>query len=118
MKFLVATILTGLLAFALGIYFDWWVIAIAAFVVAFFIPQKPIMATLSGFTGLFLLWGGHSYITNLNNGGVFAAKVAQLLPLGGNPMAILALTAFVGGLVGSLAALSGCLLRKLFKKQA
>ena len=56
MKFIVAFLLTALLGYAAGFYFPWWSIAIAAFIVAVAIPQKPLKAFLSGFLSLFVLW--------------------------------------------------------------
>ena len=112
MKFFAALFLTGLFAFALGGYLNWWSIAIASFVVAALIPQRPVMAWLSGFLGLFLLWGGMSFIINQNNGGVFATKIGLLLPLGGNVFLLMIVTALVGALVAGFAALSGSYLRK------
>lgn len=112
MKFIATLILTGLLAFALGGYLDWWSIAIASFSVAALIPQRPLLAWLSGFLGLFLLWGGLSFFINQNNGGVFAAKIANILPLGGNVFLLIFATAFIGALVAGFAALSGSYLRK------
>ena len=112
MKFIASIILTGLLAFGLGGYLDWWSIAIAAFIVAALIPQRPLLAWLSGFIGLFLLWGGLSYFISEKNGGVFAAKIAAILPLQGNAFLLIVVTAFVGALVAGFAALSGSYLRK------
>ncbi|MES2773207.1 MAG: hypothetical protein V4722_03430 [Bacteroidota bacterium] len=112
MKFIVSLILTGLLAFALGGYLDWWSVAIAGFVVAALIPQKPLLAWLSGFLGLFLLWGGLSYIINDKNDGVFASKIATVLPLGGSALMLMFVTALVGALVAGFGALSGSYLRQ------
>jgi hypothetical protein len=47
----------------------------------------------------------------MKNNSVLSHKVAALLPLGGNSFAIIAVTGFIGGLVGGLAALSGSFLR-------
>lgn len=106
MKFLISLILTGLLAFALGGYLDWWSIAIAAFIVAAFIPQRPWKAWLSGFLGLFLLWGGLSFIIHQKNSGVFVRKVASVLPLNGNAYLLICITAVIGALVAGFSALS------------
>ena len=117
MKFITALVLTGLLAFALGGYLDWWSIAIAAFIVAALIPQRPLLAWLSGFLGLFILWGGLSFIISEKNGGMFAAKIAKVLPLGGSGYLLLLVTALVGAIVAGFAALSGCYLRKQKKQK-
>ncbi len=107
MKFTVALLLTALLAFAEGLFFPWWTIAIASFVVAVFIHQKPLKAFLAGFLGLFLLWGGYAVFIDLKNEHVLSQKIALILPLGGSYVVLILVTAFVGGLVGGLGALTG-----------
>ena len=112
MKFPSALFLTALFAFALGLYFDWWSIAIAAFIVAFAIPQRPGRSFLSGFSALLLLWGGYSFFINQYNQGILATKIAAVLPLQGNVPLLIFVTALVGALVGGLSALSASYLRQ------
>jgi hypothetical protein len=111
MKFIVAIILTTLLAFAGGLYLGWWSIAIAGFLVALLVHQRPWKAFLSGFIGVFLCWGGIASWINMKNEGILAAKVASIFPLAGNAILMLLVTGFIGGLVGGLAAMSGSYLR-------
>ena len=113
MKFIVATILTSLLAFAAGLYLPWWSIAIAAFIVSALIHQKPWKSMLSGALGLFLLWGLLAIWIDSKNQGVLSARISELLPLGGSAFLLILITAFVGALVAGLAALSGAYLKKL-----
>lgn len=115
MKPITTIILTALFAFALGLYIDWWSIAIAAFVVAVSIPQKPWLAWVCGFISLFLLWGCLAFWKSHLNNNLLAAKIANVLPLKGNVYLLLVVTAFVGALVASFAALAGSYLRN--KKQ-
>lgn len=112
MKFLISVFLTALFAFALGLYFDWWSVALAAFVVALCIPQKPALSFLSGFTGLLLLWGGYSIFLNQRNEGILATRIASVLPFQGNVVLLIFITALVGALVGGFAALSAGYLRQ------
>lgn len=111
MKTIVAIILTALLAYIGGIYMQWWSIAIAAFIIALLIPQKAVRAFLSGFLGVFLLWAVLAWWINMKNESILAKKIATILPLGGNAYVLILVTAFVGGLVGGFAALSGNYLR-------
>jgi hypothetical protein len=111
MKFLTAILLTALLAFIAGLYLPWWSIAIIAFAVAALVHQKPAKAFFAGFFGLFIIWGGLAFWIDMKNNHVLSKKVAELLPLGGSSIAIILVTAFVGGLVAGFAALSGSYLR-------
>lgn len=111
MKFVVATILTALLAFIGGLFLPWWIIAVTSLLVAVVIHQQAWRAFLSGLLGLFFLWGGLALWIDMNNNGVLSKKIALILPLGGSTGLLIALTGFVGGLVAGLAAMAGSYLR-------
>jgi hypothetical protein len=111
MKFVVAFILTMLLSFAGGLFFPWWIIALAAFLVAAIIPQRPPSSFLTAFLALFILWGGYAFGLDLQNQHILATKVASILPLGGSYIIAILITALVGGLVAGLSALTASFLR-------
>src|SRR5688572_20372671 len=112
MKFFVAILLTAILSLALGFYMNWWSLAIAAFLVAAFIRQTPVMAWLSGFLGVFLLWAVLASWIDIKNQGILSQKIALLFPLGGSVLLLILITAFIGALVGGFAALTGSYIRK------
>lgn len=111
MKLLAAIVLTALLAFVSGLYLPWWSIAVAAFAVAVLVHQKAGKAFLSGFLGLFLLWGGLAWWIDMKNNGILSQKIAELLKLGGNSLLLILVTAFIGGLVAGFGAMTGSFLR-------
>ncbi len=111
MKFFVAFVLTALLAFVLGLYFPWWSIAIASFLVALLVRQQAGKAFFAGFLGLLLLWAGLAWWIDMKNNGVLSKKIASLLPLGGNTFLLILVTGIIGGIVAGLAAMSGSFLR-------
>ncbi|MEI9912195.1 MAG: hypothetical protein WDO71_22625 [Bacteroidota bacterium] len=108
---MVALLLTALLAFVAGLWLGWWSIAIAAFLIAVLIHQKAGKAFLSGFTGGFLLWGLLALLRDIPNESLLSKKIAAILPLGGNAMLLILVTAFVGALVAGFGAMSGSYLR-------
>lgn len=112
MKFIASLILTALLSFVGCLFFPWWTIAIAAFVVAALIAQPAGKSFLTGFLALFLLWGGLSCWISNNNNQLLAHKVSVLLLKMDNPWILILATAFIGALVGGFAALTGSFLRK------
>ena len=111
MKFLTATILTALLAFVSGLFLPWWGIAVVALLVAVLVHQKAGKAFLAGFLGLFLLWGLLAFWIDMKNDHILSHKIAAILPLGGNSIALIAVTGLIGGLVAGFAAMSGSFLR-------
>lgn len=112
MKFLAAVLLTALLSFIGALRFDWWIIAIAAFLAALLIHQKAGKAFLSGFAGVFLLWVVLALWIDLNNAGNLSSRIAQLLGIGSSSFLLILITGVVGGLTGGLAAMSGSYLRQ------
>lgn len=112
MRFVVAILLTALLSFICSLYFEWWVIAIVAFVVSIIVKQKAWKAFLAGFVAIFLLWASLAEWMDSANGSLLSKKIASLLPLGGSSILLILITGLVGGLVGGFAALSGCYVRK------
>ena len=112
MKFIISIILTALLSFAAGFYMGWWSLAITAFIVAALIPQKPWKAYLSGFLGLFLLWGILAFWIDMKNQHILSQKMAQVFPLGGSWVLLILVTALVAAIVAGFAALTGSYVRK------
>jgi hypothetical protein len=112
MKFITSFVLTALLSFVACLYLPWWSIAIAAFVVAALIPQKPGKSFITGFTALLLLWGGLSFWISNNNQHLLAHKISMVLLKMDNPFVLIFATAIIGALVAGFAALSGSFLRQ------
>lgn len=112
MKFIVSLILIALLSFGACLYFPWWSIAIVAFLVAALIPQSPGMSFLTGFIALFLLWGVLSFWISSSNEHVLAHKISLVILKLDSPYLLMLATAFIGGIVAGLAAMTGSFLRK------
>ena len=106
MRNLLHIALVLLLARVLSFFMPWWSLALAAFVVALIMARKSGSAFLSGFLGIFLLWGGYAFFYNQQNDGALAAKMGDLFG-GLSPILLVLITAFLGGLLGGLSSLSG-----------
>ena len=112
MKFTIAIVLTALLSFACGLYFSWWSVSIAAFIVAVAIRQHPAKSLLSGFLGVFLLWGILAWWIDIKNEGVLSRRIAELFSLGDKTFLLIIISAFIGALVAGFGALTGSYLLK------
>ncbi len=114
-NFFLSILLTAVLSALLQTFLPWWTIAIAAFVVAYFLQQKSGLAFVAGFLAVFLLWVGHAYLLSSANDNLLAAKITELLKAltQGSLVGLYVLTGFIGGLVSGFAALSGSLAAKL-----
>ena len=114
MNFIVFILLNIIGASVLQMWLPWWVIVPFAFALSLMIKQKSFSAFLSAFISIFLLWSVYAYRLSSANDNILAAKIAKLLPLHGNVVALILITGFIGGLVAGLASLSGRLLVNIF----
>jgi hypothetical protein len=118
MRFIVAFLLTALLSFAAALFFPWWIIAVAAFVVSVSVNQRAIGSFVAAFFSVFILWACQAYYLDAENEHLLSKKVAAILPLGGSSIAIIFVTALVGAVVAGMAALTGSFVRpKTFRKK-
>lgn len=112
MKFLTSFLLTAFLSYVGGLYFDWWIIAVVAFLVSAIIPLKGFHAFLAGFSSLFLLWGILAWMKDAGNEHLLSAKVAEILFKSPSSTLLVFVTALIAGLVGGFAALTASFTRK------
>lgn len=115
MRFIVSLILIAGLSYVLCLFLPWWSIAIAAFVVSAFIPQKGFASFLSGFIAMFLLWGTLSWMINAANHELLAHRVSLLVFKSDNPLLLILLTSLAGAIVAGIAALAGSFVHKRVK---
>ncbi len=111
--FLLSLLLILVLCAITEMFLPWWIVALTAFAVAYFVQQKSFTAFLAGFLAVFLLWSVYAFVLSSANENILASKVALLLPLKGNVWLLLFVTGLIGGLVSGFAALSGNLAAKL-----
>ena len=104
-----------LFSFIAVIFFPWWSIAVVAFIVAFFIPQKAFISFLAGFAAIFLLWGVLATWIDMQNQHILSEKVAHILPLNGSSYLLILLTSFIGALVSGFGSMTGSLLKSTMK---
>ena len=111
MKFFISILVTGLLAFACGLYLPWWSVAVAAFIVAALIYQSPLRSFLTGFCSIMLLWFVLILMINAANDNILADRISLVMGMGGSYM-LVTLSCAIGAVTGGLGALTGSLLRK------
>ncbi|MEA5459425.1 hypothetical protein VB796_10265 [Arcicella sp. LKC2W] len=104
------------LAFILGYFGDWWTVAIAAFIGGAMFAKSSGEAFAKGTAAISTLWLLATWYHHFTTQGILSNKIAQILPVGGNVGILITTTVFIGGLVGGWGAMSGFLVRNLFRK--
>lgn len=110
----IAAIIT--LSFLTGSLLPWWAIAVIAAIVCFLVPARSISAVAYGFLAGALLWGGLAVERDWANEHLLSTQIGELFN-GISSVALILLTAFLGGLVTGLGALTGSSLRAVFQKR-
>ncbi len=110
------TITIVVLAFIMGYFFEWWTVAIAAFIGGAIFGKSSGETFGKGMTAVTTLWLLMVWYHHFSTQGILSNKIAQILPVGGNVGVLIAATVLIGGLVGGWGAMSGYLVRNLFRK--
>lgn len=111
---LTATIVV--LAFIMGYFFEWWTVAIAAFIGGAIFGTSSGETFAKGTAAVTTLWLLMTWYYHFSTQGILSNKIAQILPVGGNVGLLIAATVLIGGIVGGWGAMSGFLVRNLFRK--
>lgn len=112
MLFLLIFIITLATSYVL----PWWAVAAISFAAALFAAKKSGQAFWSGFGAVFCVWVIIALFKSAPNNNLLAARVAALFKLP-NWWVLLFITAFIGGLVGGMASLSGLLVRRALRTE-
>ena len=110
------TITIVILAFIMGYFFEWWTVAIAAFIGGAIFGTSSGETFAKGMAAVTMLWLLMTLYYHFSTQGILSNKIAHILPVGGNVGVLILVTVLIGGLVGGWGAMSGFLVRNLFRK--
>ena len=110
MNFLKQTFFTIALCFILQYFLPWWTLVIGAFAAGYYFGNKGWISFLAGMIGVGLLWLTMAMIIDVQSQSILTEKVARIFPTK-TPAMLFLLTAFIGGLPGGFAALTGSFLK-------
>ena len=91
----------------------WYAILLIAFPFGILISVREWQSFLAGFLAGFMLWGINAGYMNLQNDGLLAGRMGELMG-GMGPAWMVALTALLGGLLAGMGSLCGNLGRAVF----
>lgn len=100
----ISFISTLIMALFFSQLFPWWSVMLAAFLSELIFSLKRGAIFYVPFLSVALYWAVYAYILSSSNDFILAEKIARLLPLGGNPYLLIAVTAMIGGLAAGVAA--------------
>lgn len=106
MKFLIHLVVVLLLSWILQSFLPWWTMAIGAFATGLYFRQNGVLSFFAGLLGVGLLWYGMAWYADSSTNSILSEKMAAILPTKTVGMLLL-VTAFIGGLAGGLASMTG-----------
>ena len=110
---LISAIITIIITCAiLENFLPWWTIAPLTFFICYLFRLKWPHAFASGFLALFVLWAGMAFFVDSGNEHILSNRISILILHSVNPIAIVAITGIIGGLVAGFAGMTGAFLRK------
>ena len=115
MKYLFGVLGIIIFGFAIQSFMPWWSIVIVCAIVGASIKMQSFQSYFVGFLGVFLLWGFYAFFLNQNNDGILAERMGNLFG-GIGPTQLVLLSAFLGGFIGGLGALTGRLGSNLLRQ--
>ncbi|MFC5624659.1 hypothetical protein [Algoriphagus winogradskyi] len=116
MKFILFTFLTAVLVLIFNPFLPYWSVMIIIAIFAALIDNGGVAAFFAGGLGMGLAWLGQSIYISTFSGSSLPDKMGELMGFG-SEMPLLALTGILGFLLGAFSALTGSLLRNLFKRK-
>jgi hypothetical protein len=114
MKFFIQVASILIIGFILEVFFPWWTIAIAAFIGGVAFNTRANFG--AGFLAIVILWMVKALVIENAAAAPLADRVAAIFML--HKPLLFVVTAFIGGLVGGFAAMTGSALHKRRKKNS
>lgn len=117
-KFFISSLILTIivLTFLMGYFFEWWTVAIAAFIGGAIFGKSSGETFARAMVAVMILWSLMVCYYHFSTQGILSNKIAQILPVGGNVGILIVITVLIGGIVGGWGAMSGFLVRNLFRK--
>ncbi len=105
-----AIVLLGVLA---QLFFPWWIIAVVALYVGYFVHESPAKSFAYGTAAVTLMWLTYAGIQSSMNSGLMSTSVSEMTGGALSAAQLMVFTGVLGGLVGGFAAMTGTMLRQL-----
>ena len=118
MRFIITFILIIIATIAVQLYYPWWMMGVACFVVGGLVGMNGIKSFFAGFLAMLVLWGGYAWF--LSSDSILPGKMAELFTqlesLGEYKVyGMIGFTSLIGAILAGLATLTGALGRNMFR---
>lgn len=114
-KFITATIISGILFYSLGLFLPWWGSFIAGFLVGLLLQQNYLSTFLSSFLGVGLVSCIYIFLISLANDHILANRIAILILKQESPELLVIVSGLISAITAGTSAISGKSFVRLLK---
>ena len=116
MKFILKIIFTAATAYLMQLYFPWWSVVVASFLISMILSSNGVISFFSGFFGVGILWFILASRIDSGSNSILTDKVAEIFSLP-NALSLILVASLVGAIAAGFGALAGGHLRSLIIKE-
>lgn len=116
LKFLFATILSGLLFYTLGLFLPWWSSFVVGLCIGVLMQQNYLWSFLSVFTGVIAVALGYIFYVSIQNDHILAKRISLMIIKEESPVLLIIISSSISALTAGIASISGRSFYLFFKK--
>lgn len=110
---MILAFLIAITVWLLSFFLPWWSVFLPGLIVGAALGRSGGHSFLGGFAGIAGLWLVQTMIIDIQNDDILIERIAGLFSLPSSWLMFL-ITVIIGGLIGGLTTLTGCLFRNAF----
>lgn len=116
MKFIFATLLSGLMYYAAGLFLPWWSSFVVGLLIGLLMQQNYLWSFLSAFTGVLAVGLGYIFFISIQNDHILAKRIALMIIKEESPVLLIFISSAISALAAGTSAITGRSLFLFFKK--
>lgn len=116
MKFLSATLLSGILFYTMGLFLPWWGSFVVGVIVGMLMHQNYFLSFLSVFTGVLLVGLGYIFYVSIQNDHILAKRISLMIIKEESPVLLIIISSLISALTAGISSITGRSLYLFFKK--
>jgi hypothetical protein len=112
-NFIIKTISVLFIAYLLQRWLPWYVIIIVPFIFSLIIKTNGILSFFSAFISIVICWFAQAYWIHHQSMDILTSKMASVFSLPTQPLLLIGIVSFAGGMVAGLASYTGNAMRNI-----
>jgi hypothetical protein len=116
LKFIFATLLSGLLYYSAGLFLPWWGAFVVGLLIGLLMQQNYLLSFLSAFAGVLAVGLAYIFYVSIQNDHILAKRIALMILKEESPVILILISSAISALAAGTSAITGRSLFLFFKK--